>query len=224
MAVEIKFCGLTRADDARLAMSLGAAYLGFILAPSPRQLTVEQGAALLASLDAEAWARPDRPVRRVGVVAGADVRAIVHAIDALGLDVVQLHGAEDDRLVPSLREATHARLWSVVHVGEHGVDEKRLTSAARADGVVLDAKVDGLLGGTGRSFDWARVARAVDPLRGVRPIILAGGLRPDNVARAIALFAPDVVDVSSGVESSPGCKDPARMRAFADAVHGAGRR
>ena len=224
MGVEIKFCGLTRADDARVALSLGAAYLGFILAPSPRRLTLEQGAALIASLDAGATAPPARRARRVGVVAGADVRSIVQAVDTLGLDVVQLHGVDDERLVPALRAATRAQLWSVVHVGADGVDEKRLTSAARADGVVLDAKVDGVLGGTGRAFDWARVARAVDPFRGGRPIILAGGLRPDNVARAIALFAPDVVDVSSGVEAAPGCKDPARMRAFADAVHGAGGR
>lgn len=223
MPVEIKFCGLTRAADARLAMALGASYLGFILAPSPRRLTLEEGAALLAALEGEESARPGGRARRVGVVAGADVPTIVRAVDALALDIVQLHGVDDERLVPTLRQATGAQLWSVVHVGEDGVDVRRLTSAAHADGIVLDAKVDGLLGGTGRSFDWARVAGAVDPLRGERPIILAGGLRPDNVERAIALFAPDVVDVSSGVESAPGCKDPARMRAFADAVHGVGR-
>lgn len=223
MRVEIKFCGLTRAEDARLATALGAAYLGFIFARSPRQLTVERAAALLASLDATPTTADAPRPRRVGVFAGADADSIARAVTALGLDIVQLHGADDERLLPALREATDARLWTVVHVGAEGVDEKRLTSAAASDGVVLDAKVEGLLGGTGRSFDWERVRAAVTPLRGVRPIILAGGLRPDNVARAIDAFAPDVVDVSSGVEASPGCKDPARMRAFADAVHGVGR-
>lgn len=223
MAVEIKFCGLTRAEDAQLATALGAAYLGVILARGPRQLTVEQAAALFATLDA--WpARLDAPrPRRVGVFADADARAIVRAVALLGLDVVQLHGLDDARLISALREETAARLWTVLHVGPEGLDEKRLTSAQRADGLVLDAKVEGMLGGTGQAFDWERVRASVTPLRGVRPIILAGGLRPDNVARAIDVFSPDVVDVSSGVESSPGCKDPARMRAFADAVHGVGR-
>lgn len=224
MAVEIKFCGLTRAADAQLATMLGAAYLGFIFAPSPRQLTVDAAGALLAALDAHA-ARADAPrPRRVGVFADADVRTIAHVVSSLGLDVVQLHGANDGGVIAPLRAATGARIWAVLHVGPEGLDEKRLTSATAADGVVLDAKVDGILGGTGRSFDWEGVRRAVTPLRGVRPIILAGGLRPDNIARAIDVFAPDVVDVSSGVESSPGCKDPARMRAFTDAVHGVGRR
>lgn len=223
MRVEIKFCGLTRAEDARFAAELGAAYLGFIFARSPRQLTVERAAALLASLDATPTTADVPRPRRVGVFAGADARSIARAVTTLGLDIVQLHGADDERLVATLREATDARLWTVVHVGADGVDEQRLTRAAASDGVVLDAMVEGSLGGTGRSFDWERVRASVTPLRGVRPIILAGGLRPENVARAIDAFAPDVVDVSSGVEASPGCKDPARMRAFTDAVHGVGR-
>ncbi len=222
MPVEIKFCGLTRPEDARLATSLGAAYLGFIFAPSPRQLTIERAAMLLATLgNSGRGGRAPRP-RLVGVFAGADVATIAAAVATLGLDVVQLHGAEDARLVRALRDATDARIWRVVHVGPEGIDENCLTSATPSDGVLLDARVDGMLGGTGCSFDWARVRESVTSLRGAGPIILAGGLRPENVARAIELFAPDVVDVSSGVESSPGCKDPARMRAFADAVHGVG--
>lgn len=223
MSVEIKFCGLTRTEDAQVAAALGAAYLGVVLARSPRQLTVERAAALFAALD-DSPARADAPPpRRVGVFAETEARAIARAVAALDLDIVQLHGLDDARLISALRDETSARLWAVLHVGSEGLDEKRLTSASLADGIVLDAKVEGMLGGTGQAFDWERVRASVTPLRGVRPIILAGGLRPENVARAIDVFAPDVVDVSSGVESSPGCKDPARMRAFADAVHGARR-
>ena len=220
MAVEVKVCGLTRAADAALATALGAAYLGFIFAPSPRRLTVDAAAQLLATLDTadEATVRP----RRVGVFAGAGVGEIAAAVHRLGLDIVQLHGAEDARLVAGLRDAVPSALWSVVHVGGEGIDRAQLEWATRGDGILLDAKVDGMLGGTGRAFDWERERAVVAPLRAGRSIILAGGLTAVNVARAIAVFSPDIVDVSSGVEASPGCKDPARLRAFVHAVHGVG--
>lgn len=220
MAVEVKVCGLTRAADAALATALGAAYLGFIFAPSPRRLTVDAAAQLLATLGTadEATARP----RRVGVFAGAGVGEIAAAVHRLGLDIVQLHGAEDARLVAALRDTVPSALWSVVHVGEEGIDRAQLEWATRGDGILLDAKVDGMLGGTGRAFDWERERAVVAPLRAGRSIILAGGLTAENVARAIAVFSPDIVDVSSGVEASPGCKDPARLRAFVHAVHGVG--
>jgi phosphoribosylanthranilate isomerase len=89
---------------------------------------------------------------------------------------------------------------------------------AVADAVVLDAKVPGRLGGTGTAFDWEGVARALDRDRGRGRIVLAGGLNPENVSRAVHIVAPDIVDVSSGVESAPGIKDHARMRAFGDAA------
>lgn len=220
MAVEVKVCGLTRAADAALATALGAAYLGFIFAPSPRRLTVDAAAQLLATLDTadEATARP----RRVGVFAGAGVGEIAAAVHRLGLDIVQLHGEEDARLVAALRDTVPSALWSVVHVGGEGIDRAQLEWATRGDGILLDAKVDGRLGGTGRAFDWERERAVVAPLRAGRSIILAGGLTAENVARAIAVFSPDIVDVSSGVEASPGCKDPARLRAFVHAVHGVG--
>lgn len=223
MAVEFKVCGLTRATDAQLAAALGAAYLGFIFAASPRQLTVEQAALVMRALDETESAEPSRASsrpRRVGVFAGADASAITATVTQLALDVVQLHGVGDAGLVSALRDAVPVKIWTVVHVGADGVDRHALDGAALGDGILLDAKVDGMLGGTGRSFDWARERDVVEPLREGRSIILAGGLRTENVARAIAVFSPDVVDVSSGVESSPGIKDPARLRAFANAVHG----
>jgi phosphoribosylanthranilate isomerase len=93
-----------------------------------------------------------------------------------------------------------------------------------ADAVVLDAAVDGRLGGTGVPLPWATVARALDGVRGSAPLVLAGGLRAENVGLAIEALAPDVVDVSSGVEAAPGVKDHERMRRFAEAVRRAGTR
>lgn len=215
-------CGLTRVADARLATTLGARYLGFILAPSPRRLSVEQAEALFAELDADAVQPPAGSPRpeRVGVFAGDDAATIGAVAERLGLDVIQLHGADDTVSLEALRARSTARIWRVVHVGTDGIDAGAIDRALGADGVLLDAKVEGMLGGTGRTFDWAAVRRVLDPRREGRPIILAGGLRAENVARAIHDFAPDVVDVSSGVEAAPGRKDPARLRAFADAVHG----
>ena len=217
MSPEIKFCGLTRPGDAAVAESLGAAYLGIILAPSPRRVSVEEGRAVLAG------ARAGR-ARRVGVFAGWDADAVVRAAESLALDIVQLHGAGEGKLTQLIRDRLPVRVWTVVHVAEGELAAGAigaLLDTTAGDATLLDARVDGMLGGTGRSFDWNAAQQAVAPLRARGPIILAGGLHPGNVASAIAILAPDAVDVSSGVESSPGIKDHARMRAFADAVHGA---
>lgn len=238
----IKFCGLKRPEDAREAASLGAAYLGVIFAPSPRRCTVEQASALYSAVDQQLEeslelrgthaARSDaadgaqtkvaaRRPQRVGVFAQVAAPEIARISTALALDVIQLHEAMSPAAIDSLRSATGARLWSVLRVGNDGVSPEELSIGEYVDGILLDTKVDGQLGGTGRTFDWAAARDALAPLRSTRPVILAGGLHPENVALAIATFFPDVVDVSSGVEHSPGVKDHARMRAFADAVRGA---
>jgi phosphoribosylanthranilate isomerase len=245
MSPEIKFCGLTRPADACEAAALGAAYLGVIFAPSPRRQSLEDAAAVFAAVDKQAEATSrlragvggrataaggagrgatastahHRP-QRVGVFAAMELSRIAAMARSLSLDVIQLHDTGALSRFDALRESTGCRIWSVIHVGDEGIVEAQLAAAAPADAVLLDAKVDGLLGGTGRSFDWERVHAQLAPLRALRPVILAGGLRPENVARAIESFSPDIVDVSSGVERTPGIKDPARMRAFADAVHG----
>ena len=217
MRAEIKFCGLTRPEDAAMGASLGAGYLGVILAPSARRVSVEEGRAVLAGAGGGR-------AKRVGVFAGWDADAVARAAEALALDVVQLHGAGEGAMAEWVRARLPVIVSSVVHV-EVGTSPAaalaRLPDHSWGDATLVDARVDGLLGGTGRSFDWERARSSLAALREKSPIILAGGLDPDNVARAIAILAPDVVDVSSGVESSPGIKDHARMRAFADAVHGA---
>lgn len=219
MAVEIKFCGLTRPEDARAAASLGASYVGVIFAGGPRAITPERAAVVLADVP--------RPIGRVGVFAnksileapGANQPAaeIRRVVDLIGLDVVQLHGEATPARIAEIRAEIGARIWAVVRVSRtlpNGVDE--LIDAA--DGLLLDAFSASALGGTGVSFGWSGVAEELQAIRREKPIILAGGLRPENVGEAIAALSPDVVDVSSGVESAPGIKDHERMRAFRDAV------
>jgi len=209
VGVEIKFCGLTRAEDARVAASLGASYVGVIFAGGPRALTAESARDILADIPPS--------VRRVGVFANQETAEIRRVVDIARLDVVQLHGQATEDRITELRRAIGAAIWPVVRVsGALPPETAALMDAS--DGLLLDAFAPNVLGGTGVSFAWMSVAAELQSIRGQRPIILAGGLRPENVGEAIAALSPDVVDVSSGVERAPGIKDHDRMRAFRDAV------
>lgn len=207
-----------RHEDALHAESLGAAYLGVIFAPSARRVTLEQAQRVLGE-------RTAHSPKRVGVFAEVTEDEIVRACEALALDVVQLHGASVAHAFDSLQSRLQLQFWNVLHVGVDGITAAvARADTMRGDATLLDAHVDGMLGGTGTSFDWGAARAGIDTLRSRGPIILAGGLRPENVARAISLVAPNVVDVSSGVEVSPGIKDHVRMRAFRDQVRAADER
>ncbi len=210
----IKFCGLTRAQDAHLAESCGAQYLGVILAGGPRLVSVTQAKAILG----------DRRegVARVAVFGDEPVDRLLETADALDLDVLQLHGDPTPAFIEHLRARSVRALWPVLRVDGGTLSESAVGLAEAAGALVLDAKVVGQLGGTGVSLDWAALADAVRRLRVAVPsfrLVLAGGLRPENVGRAIELMQPDVVDVSSGVESAPGIKDPITVARFVSAVH-----
>lgn len=208
---EFKFCGLTRPEDARAAGELGAAYIGVIFAGGPRQLTPERARIVLDGCRTSA--------KRVGVFGRLPPDAIAKIVRSAKLDVVQLHGDPTAADVQAVRSAAGTRVWGVVRVGD-ALPKEADSLFGTADAVVLDAKVDGTLGGTGVTIPWADIARQVAAVRRGRTLVLAGGLRPDNVASAIGALGPDVLDVSSGVESAPGIKDHARMRAFAAAAAG----
>lgn len=210
MAPDIKFCGLTRSIDARCAVELGARYVGVIFAGGPRQLTAQQAMAVLADLPAG--------VRRVGVFGPQTTEEIASISSVLALDVVQLHDRGDPASVSALRKLTSAEIWSVIRLSRGFLPENFKAIAATADGVLLDAYVPGVSGGTGVALPWDELSGQLDGVRPTR-LILAGGLRPENVARAISLVAPDVVDVSSGVEVEVGVKDFEKMRAFRDVVN-----
>jgi phosphoribosylanthranilate isomerase len=208
VAVEVKFCGITRAPDAVEAARLGASYVGVVFAGGPRLVTPSSASTIFAGVP--------RGVRRIGVFGRTSAQAIAEQADGAGLDGVQLHGDPEAADVEAMRRRFGGTVWTVVRIASTlppGFD----ALAASADAVVLDARVAGALGGTGARFDWRGIARLLEGRRPAR-LVVAGGLTPENVADAVALLAPDVVDVSSGVESAPGEKDHARMRAFVGAL------
>lgn len=222
-AVEVKICGVCRAEDARLAALAGASWIGVILAPGrSRSQTVEQAAAIF---DAAVAARESSPPRRVGVFVDASVDVVAGAARMLGLDAVQLHGDESLELVRSIRGAVACEVWKAVRVrGPADVTHAAHTYASDVDALLLDGWSAGVHGGAGVKFDWNAVAGSrgggVDVGDGLR-LIVAGGLTPDNVEDAVRLLRPSVVDVSSGVEAAPGRKSPEKIHAFIAAARGA---
>jgi phosphoribosylanthranilate isomerase len=210
--VEIKFCGLTRAGDAAQAASLGASYVGVIFAESPRKLAYDCAREVFAAVP--------KHVNRVGVFGTDQPEVIAERAATLGLDVVQLHSDPDTRVVARIREHWDGKVWAVQRIRGSDVPRSAVELFAVADAVVLDAQIPGRLGGTGVQLPWKEIRDRVSSLRAGRArLVLAGGLRAENVALAVNLLQPDVVDVSSGVEISVGVKDHGRMRAFRDAVH-----
>ena len=208
---EVKFCGMTRDEDVREAVRLGASYVGAIMTESARKVAPERARELFAAIQGT-------NIRRVGVFGDEPVGDVIHACRTAGVDVVQWHGAaalEAD--FERIRRELGVELWRVIRIGPSGLRRQRLTFD-EADGVLLDTFVKGALGGTGRTFDWQGVAADVRKRRQGLRLIVAGGLRPETVRQAIDQLSPDVVDVSSGVESGPGVKDHQQMAAFMAAV------
>jgi phosphoribosylanthranilate isomerase len=208
VGVEIKFCGLTRPEDARAAALLGARYVGVIFAGGPRQLEPLRARDVLDGAGAEA--------KRVGVFGAQTPVEISRVARAAGLHVVQLHGDPGADDVRRVREAVELDVWAVVRVRGRVEPTAIASLDTAADAIVFDAFAADQLGGTGATFDWAALGEEASPRRA--KVVLAGGLNASNVGAAIATLRPDIVDVSSGVELAPGIKDHDRMRAFADAV------
>lgn len=210
----MKFCGLTRPEDAAAASEAGAAYLGVIFAGGPRRLDAARARAVL---DGGAGI-----ARRVGVFGAQSAEEILRDADAAGLEIIQLHGDPDADALRSIRALSGRVLWAVVRLTPGESIPARVAELLDvADALVLDAYVPGRLGGTGVALDWAALGVERLVRFGAR-IVLAGGLTPRNVVAAIASVRPHVVDVSSGVESGPGIKDHALLREFARAVHDGG--
>lgn len=214
MRPEIKFCGMTRAEDVAFAASLSAEYVGAIFAGGPRHQTADGAARIFATVPP--------PPKRVAVVSEQTPAEIAALVAALRIDVVQLHADPNVARIEAVRGATTAAVWAVLRIEGASLPADVKQIAVAADAVVLDARVASGFGGTGVALPWTDLARRLDSIRETTRIVLAGGLKPENVAEAIAVLEPDIVDVSSGVESAPGIKDHVRMRAFHDAVTGAG--
>ena len=205
-------CGLTRASDAQAAASLGARYIGVIFAGGPRTLDPDVAREVLDG--------GGENVDRVGVFGAEDAMSIAATVRRARLDVVQLHADPRSQQVRAVRDASGARVWAVMRV-DGQLDLKLLRDLwDSADAVVLDSRVKGVLGGSGIAFDWHGAERAARERPG--RLVAAGGLTAANVGEAIETLAPDIVDVSSGVESSPGIKDHARIADFIEAVRRTG--
>ncbi len=216
MVVDVKFCGLTRPADARLGASLGARFLGVVFAESRRRVDAARARAVFAPL-----AELRNPPSRVGVFGDASTLDVLAIAAQVGLDIIQLHADPKPSDVRPLRESFGGEIWAARHILNDQLPDDLDEIATVADRVLLDARLDdgAPLGGGGRAFAWQAVA---DQLRhrSIPRLVVAGGLTPENVATAIELLAPSVVDVSSGVEQSAGIKDEALMRTFVRAVGG----
>ncbi len=203
--VRIKICGITNLEDALLAAELGADALGFIFyPPSPRAIEPDAAQAIIAQLPPF--------VSTVGVFVDEDAARVKELAAAVGLDWLQLHGLETPEYCHALGRRV-IKSWRMQ-------DEGSLAGLGAYRGAVqaflLDTYKKGMLGGTGETFNWdlAREAKKYGP------IILAGGITPENAAQAMAAVQPWAVDVASGVEVRPGKKDPEKLRAFFTAVKG----
>lgn len=196
MTVKVKICGITNAADAHRAVEYGADALGFVFHPdSPRRVSVAMAREIVASLPPF--------VTAVGVFVNETIDRVREVRTRAGLDLVQLHGDESPEAVSALGPS------AIKTIRVQGVESfaRLVEYAPRA--FLLDAHADAAYGGTGQKFDWD-LARWVEDI----PVILAGGLTPENVAEAVRTVRPFGVDVSSGVEAEPGLKDPARLKAF----------
>ena len=198
--VRVKICGITNLEDALVAVEGGADALGFVFAPSPRQVSPEQASRIIAQLPPF--------VCRVGIFVDQELKGVQEVMSACGLDLAQLHGSES----PDYCQTLFPRVIKSFRVKDESVLD--LLPSYKTSAYLLDSYDMIRKGGTGRSFDW-RIARKATRYG---PIILSGGLNPENVSQAISAVGPYAVDVSSGVEASPGKKDHNKLRAFLRAV------
>ncbi|MXZ31041.1 MAG: phosphoribosylanthranilate isomerase [Acidimicrobiia bacterium] len=194
----VKICGITSEEDGLLAVAMGTDAVGFLFAPSPRRVSPSAARDIARRLPPE--------ILTVGVFRDEDPRNVVRIANEARLGAVQLHGHESPEETNSVRQQV-GRVIKAFHAGSADLEQAK---SYGADVVLVDAEQPG----SGRVFDWALAERAAGSL----PVMLAGGLTPENVAAAISKTRPWGVDVSTGVESSPGRKDPRLVREFISAA------
>ncbi|MGB8030369.1 MAG: phosphoribosylanthranilate isomerase [Terracidiphilus sp.] len=209
MSLWIKICANTSLADAMVAAEAGAEAVGFVFAPSPRRVTAEQAAAIVAGLPAK--------IEKIGVFVDSPLDAIAATVEAAGLTGVQLHWEATTDATAKLRArfGPELRILRAVHF-EPGATERAAAAAqdASVDAILIDSRTATAVGGTGKTYDWAEARRAVFGAMKELKMVAAGGLTPENVAEAIITLHPWGVDVVSGVEAAPGRKDAAKVRAF----------
>jgi phosphoribosylanthranilate isomerase len=205
MTTKIKICGITNAEDALAACAMGADAIGFVFAESPRQVSLEEAAEIADQLPPF--------VKTVGVFTSENPRVAAVA-DWVPLDLIQLHGDQTEQFAEWIGQDRVLR--GVIVKNEKSLEW--LKKWERGAAYVLDTYAKGKKGGTGTTFDWSLALKAKEF---GKPVILAGGLTPENVTEAIRIVRPYAVDVSSGVESFRGKKDHVKMKEFIDNVRAA---
>lgn len=204
----VKICGITTPEDARVAFEAGADAIGLVFyARSPRAVSIEQAAEIVAAVPPF--------VTVVSLFVNEPVSSVERTLSRVSVDLLQFHGDEPSQFCQQFLRPWIKALRVKPDLDIPGACE----SYASARGVLLDSWQQGVPGGTGKTFDWQLAAQAL-PL----PVVLAGGLNADNVADAISALRPAAVDVSGGVESSPGVKDAEKIRQFIQAVRAADQR
>jgi phosphoribosylanthranilate isomerase len=205
VTTKVKICGLTRPEDARLAVESGAWAIGMIFHPdSPRYIDIERAAEIATSFR--------RRCEVVGVFVNTPLDDVLRTLGSVPLTMLQLHGDEGPSYCSEAQRRSGLKVIKAVRAQD--VHAVRSLSSFNTDFHMIDAYVPGSFGGTGERFDWELAA--AHP--GGAPLILSGGLTAENVAEALNVAKPFAVDVASGVEAAPGVKDPYRLQAFFEAV------
>lgn len=198
--VEIKICGLKREEDIKYVNELKPNYVGFVFAKSSREITLEQGINLVEKLD--------KNIRTVGVFVDKEPSKVENIASALKLDVLQFHGKEDNEYISYFKAY---EVWKAL--GVCSKEDLKGINKYKADGILLDSKALGRIGGTGESFNWD----IISDFKISKKLILAGGLNCNNVKEGIFKVNPNIVDVSSGVEIE-GLKDFYKIKEFVKKV------
>ncbi|MBA2669901.1 MAG: phosphoribosylanthranilate isomerase [Gemmatimonadetes bacterium] len=205
----VKICGLTRAVDAEVAGRAGATFGGIVFAPGKRTVPVHDAATVLSG----------GSLAGVGVFVNESVEGVVEAARLASLQVVQLHGDESTAYIAQIRQLWDGKIWKALRPRGAGDFLEGLDRfGSHVDGLLLDGWSPDARGGTGARFPWEELAAVRHTVPSDISFIVAGGLTPANVSTAIRQLQPDLVDVSSGVETSPGIKDPLAIERFIAAV------
>lgn len=206
--MEIKICGITNMEDAVMAITYGADAIGFIFYnKSPRYLTPEAAKRIVQNL-------PD-DISKVGVFVNHNIHAVREIYELCGLDMIQLHGDESPDYCRGFPQSILIKA-----ISPRREEDLSIVDNYGAKAIMIDAHESGLYGGTGKISNWELAVR----LREMRPLILSGGLNGSNILQAIRTVSPHAVDVNSGVELSPGKKDPEKVQSIIELVHHAAKK
>lgn len=206
--MNIKICGIRDEAALHAVIDAGANFIGFVFYPSsPRYVTFEEAAVLSAQMPGD--------IEKVGLFVDPSDEEIMEAANFNDLTMIQLHGNETPQRLKEIKSLYDRPIIKALRVAEKADIEQARHYEESADWLLFDTKVEGMTGGTGRVFDWS----ILQNFESTRPWMLSGGLNAGNIRKALGIISPDAVDISSGVEDSPGIKSPEKIAEFMRACH-----